>query len=375
VKILHIINDLRRGGAETALVRFAERSHDLGDSVSVICLKADGELADSLRSQGIPVTSIGLGFGPRLPLDLLRLIRAIRNERPDIVQTWLYHSNLLGGLASRVARPRTPVVWGIHHSILKQESSKRTTMLVSKASALLSRLIPSRIVYCANLSRRTHEAAGYVATKGEVIPNGISLDVFRPDPELRTRLRNDLEIDESSRVIGIVARNHPDKDIPTFVRAAADLAATNAGVRFVLVGKGLDNADPDLRQWIDATGYADRFLALGPRNDVPEILNMFDIATLSSVTEAFPISIIEAMAVGVPFVSTDVGDAREVIDVTGKVVPPSSPAALANAWRELLSLDANMFSALGVAARSRVEQRYRLERTTDLYRAVYRSLQ
>jgi glycosyltransferase involved in cell wall biosynthesis len=92
------------------------------------------------------------------------------------------------------------------------------------------------------------------------------------------------------------------------------------------------------------------------------------------MTEAFPIAIIEAMAVGVPFVSTDVGDAREVIDVAGKIVPVSHPAALANAWRELLSLDVNMLAALGVAARARVEQYYQLERTTELYRSLYQRL-
>ena len=174
-------------------------------------------------------------------------------------------------------------------------------------------------------------------------------------------------------MIGIVARNHPDKDVPTFVNAAANLASTNDDVHFVLVGKELDDTNPVLRKQIAETGFGDRFHLLGSRSDVPAVLNAFDIAGLSSVTEAFPISIIEAMAVGIPFVSTDVGDAREVIDVTGRVVPVSDPAAMASAWRELLALDANMLAALGVAARSRVEQHYQLERTTDLYRTAYRA--
>jgi glycosyltransferase involved in cell wall biosynthesis len=374
LKTLHIINDLRRSGAEMALARLAEETHRLGDGVSVICLKSEGELAQSLRDQGISVRAVGIRFGPNLPKSLIELILMIRQEAPDVVQTWLYHSNLIGGLATRIARPRTPVVWGIHHSILKGESSKRTTILVSKVSALLSRVIPSRIIYCANKSRQTHEAAGYEPRRGEVIPNGISIVQFHPNPNARTRIRRELGIVENSRAIGIVARYHLDKDIPTFVQAAVQLAVTNPEARFILAGQGLELGNAELADLIKRTGYADRFYLLGSRNDIPDVLNAFDISSLSSITEALPVSIIEAMAVGLPCVSTDVGDAAEVIGRAGRTVPASDPTALAGAWRELLALDPAVFTALGTAARARVTQHYRLEATSERYRIVYRSL-
>lgn len=374
MNILHIINDLGRGGAETALLRFAEQSQKLGDSVSVICLRDEGELGSWLRQLGIPVMSIGLRFGPGLPGSLIRLGQLIRQAHPDVVQTWLYHSNLIGGVVSRVASPKSPVVWGIHHSILKAGSSRRTTILVSRLSALVSRIVPKHIVYCANVSRISHEAAGYAAGKGSVIVNGISLEMFRPDVETRRRVRDELQVDESIRLIGIVARYHPDKDIHTFVAAAGTLAVEIEDVRFMLVGKGLDAANVALIDAIMATGFPDRFILLGPRNDVPDVLTAFDIAALSSVTEAFPISIIEAMAVGLPFVSTDVGDAAEAIGITGRIVPVADPVAMAAAWRELLSMSAEQLARMGHAARERVEANYQLVRTTEAYRAVYRSL-
>jgi glycosyltransferase involved in cell wall biosynthesis len=374
LKTLFIINDLRRSGAETALSRLAEQLHRLGDDVSIICLKSEGELAQSLRDQGISVRAVCLRFGPRLPRALIDLTRMIRREHPDVVQTWLYHANLIGGIASRISRPRTPVVWGIRHSVLKQESSKRTTVLVSRLSAFLSRVIPSRIVYCARKSQQTHEAAGYDSRRGEVIPSGIPITQYHPDPGARVRIRRALGIAENSRVIGIVARYHPDKDIPTFVRAATILAETNPEARFVLVGRGLDRENPELADLIKGTGYADRFYLLGPRSDIPAVLNAFDISSLSSITEGLPGSIIEAMAVGLPCVATDVGDAAEVIGRAGRTVPASDPTALAEAWRELLALDPAVFTALGNAARERVTRHYRLEATSERYRIVYRSL-
>jgi glycosyltransferase involved in cell wall biosynthesis len=357
-----------------ALARLAEQMQHFGDDVSVICLKSEGDLAPSLRENGIPVTAVGVRFGPSLPLQLFKLVRLIRHANPEVVQTWLYHSNLIGGVASRLARGRTPVVWGIHHSILHSESSKRTTMLVSKISALLSRVIPSQIVYCAIVSRSTHEAAGYDRKRGNVIPNGISLLQFRPDPDARTRVRRELGIADDDHVFGIVARYHPDKDIPTFVKAAALLARDNPSVRFVLAGRGLESANSELARLIMGTGYADRFHLLGVRSDIPNVLNAFDISSLSSITEALPGSIIEAMAVGLPCVSTDVGDAAEIIGETGRTVPASDPTALAGAWTELLVLEPAEFEALGQAARDRVTEHYRLEVTTERYRTLYRSL-
>jgi glycosyltransferase involved in cell wall biosynthesis len=357
-----------------ALARLAEESHRLGDDVSIICLKGEGELAPSLKAQGIRVRAVDIRFGPQLLKSLIEMRRLIRQEGPDVVQTWLYHSNLIGGIVSRLALRRAPVVWGIHHSILKGESSKRTTVLVSKASAFLSRLIPSRIVYCANKSRQTHEAAGYDARRGEVIPNGISIVQYHPDPAARARIRRELGISDNARVIGIVARYHPDKDIPNFVQAAALLGETNPEARFVLAGRGLERENSELADLVKGTGYADRFHLLGSRNDIPDVLNAFDISSLSSITEALPVSIIEAMAVGLPCVSTEVGDAAEVIDRTGSTVPPSNPAALAGAWRELLALEPAVFAALGIAARERVTQCYRIEVTSERYRGVYRSL-
>lgn len=374
MKVIHIINDLRRGGAETALSRLALHMKQQGDSPVIVCLMQDGELAASVRQAGAPVHSLGMKRGSIRPADLLRLAQLIRRENPDIVQTWMYHPNLLGGIAAKLVRPRIPVLWGIRHSILHQSSSRRSTVLVSRFCALLSKFLPTRIVYCGTNPRVTHEAVGYNPSRGTVIPNGISMDQFAPDAETRHRVRAELGIGDDQILIGIAARFHPDKDLPTFVRAAGHLARVRQDVHFLMCGTAVDDTNDALMAEIDATGSRERFHLLGERSDVPQLLTGLDIAALSSITEGFPNAILEAMSTGVPCVGTDVGDTAELIGATGRIVPPSRPGELASALDALISLPREQLIALGKAARQRVRDRYRLEVTGERYRDLYRDL-
>jgi glycosyltransferase involved in cell wall biosynthesis len=242
------------------------------------------------------------------------------------------------------------------------------------ACAWLSRRLPARIVCCSNHARDRYAAHGFEPGKMTVIPNGFDTDVFRPDPPARWAIRRELSIDPAAPVIGLVARYDPLKDHETFLRAAALLAARQPEVRFLLCGDRVDRGNTALSNRVDELGLAPRCHLLGPKRDVARIYAALDVATSSSISEAFPLVLGEAMACGVPCVATDVGDSALIVGPAGRIVPPRNPDALAAAWAELLDLGAAARAGLGAAGRARVRELFDLDSVTRRYEALYEDL-
>lgn len=368
--ILHIITGLNDGGAEAVLYRLCTADHC--HKHHVISLMDRGKYGPMLEAAGIPVTTIGLPRGKVTLAGFRRLRRAIRDLNPDAVQTWMYHADLLGGLAARLAGVRN-VTWGIHHTTLDPKQSPRSTILVAKACALLSRNIPRRIICCAERSREVHAGLGYDAGRMRVIPNGYDLSVFQPDPTAGAALRRDLGLTADARVIGFVARFDPQKDHQTLLQALAVLRARGMAPICLLIGTGLSPENQQLAAWIAETVPGDQIRLLGRRSDIPAVMNALDLHVMSSAFgEAFPNVLAEAMACGTPCVSTDVGDAAAIVGATGRIVPPSNPAALAGAIAEMLAArDAPDWPARRAAARAHVAENFSLARMIDAYHGVW----
>jgi glycosyltransferase involved in cell wall biosynthesis len=227
------------------------------------------------------------------PLLLMRLARWIRQSKPDVVHTWMYHANLAGGLAARLAG-KIPVVWGIHHNSVDSRFNRRRTLRVVRLGARLSNLLPERIVCCSASALKLH--AGYAPDRLEFIPNGFDLREFKPDPAARKSVRSELGIPPNALLIGMTARYHPLKDLPTFFSAAARIALRFPCVHFVLCGMGLDRDNRTLLSALQGTGLAERCHLLGVRHDVAGLFAALDIATSSSLSEAFPLAVGEAAA-------------------------------------------------------------------------------
>ncbi|MCC6313921.1 MAG: glycosyltransferase, partial [Thermomicrobiales bacterium] len=330
-----------------------------------------GPIGDDIAALGTPVEALGLAADATLPLRLGRLTRRLRAARPDVVQTWLYHADLLGGLASRMTS-RAPVVWGLHSSNLEPGIMKARTIRVAQTCARLSGWLPTAVVCCSESTRELHAQRGYRRDRVVVIPNGIDLDAFRPDPAARGSVRAELGLAPDARLIGLAARFDPQKDHHTFVRAAAIVAAADDRARFVLFGDRVTPENAELSGWIERAGIGDRVRLLGRRRDVARLQASLDIATLSSAAvEALPLAIAEAMACGVPGVVTDVGDSARLVGDAGRVVPPRDAAALAGAWLDVLALPPAAGAALGARARDRIAAHYALPDTVRRYEALY----
>lgn len=358
IKVAICITGLEVGGAETLLASLLERIPD-DIEVRVFPLIDGGEVASRVASAGTPVVGLHMRAGRPGIRPLLALAGHLRRYRPDIVYTWLYHADLVGGVAAKLAR--TPhVIWHLHNSDLSPDRVRLMTRMVVRACALLSRTIPATILSCSESGLRVHEARGYRGRDMRYLPNGVDTRRFAPSADARATVRDEFGFG-TRPLIGLIARLDPQKNHEGFFEAVRLFFERGGDADFLLVGRGVVPEDARLRELADATGHAERIAMVGPRDDVPRLLSALDVATSSSLGEAFPMTLIEAMACGVPCAVTDVGDCATIVGDTGLVVPPNDGSALADAWARLLELPADERDGLGQRARERVIDHYAVE--------------
>lgn len=373
IQVMHVITGLGAGGAEAMLYKLVSATPADGLSHSVVSLTDDGVFGAKLVADGVPVTCLGMRRGVPNPLALGRLVRLLRRRRPDVIQGWMYHANLVAGVAGSIAR--IPVVWGIHHSDVDPRNAKRLTNWTRSVCALLSGALPARIVSCADSALRSHVRLGYRADRMLVIPNGFVSERLAASSQARAQVRRELDIPDDAPLVGVIARVHPDKDHRNFLAAASLVSATRRDAVFLLAGDGASPSNAMLSGWIDASGMGRRVRMLGFRSDVPRLLAALDVLVSSSRGEGFPQILGEAMLCGIPCVATDCGDSREILGTTGWVVPIRDPAALARGILDALALSPSERAALGAAARERIVERYELRvvarRYADLYAEVH----
>jgi glycosyltransferase involved in cell wall biosynthesis len=372
IKVLHLITSLDMGGAEMMLTHLAPAMDRQRFENVVVSLTTPGTLAARISDEGIRVEAIGMSRSLPTPAALWRLYRLLRAEQPDVLQTWLYHSDFCGLLAGQAARVPS-IAWNIRCAQTDDRYQRGINGALVRMLAWLSKY-PDAVAVNSNAGRDVHAELGYQPRRWAVLENGFNLTRFHPDPAARKALHQELGAPLTDRLIGLVARHDPLKDHETFLRAAAILLATTPDVRFVLAGTDVDSGNRTLTDTIDGLGIGDKVHMLGARDDVPHLTAGLDIATCCSLGEGFPNVVGEAMACGVPCVVTDVGDAAMIVGDSGVVVPPGEPAALAGGWQQLTDMDGESLGELGRRALERVETHYSMEQCIMRYQEFYTSL-
>jgi len=375
LKILHIITSLDQGGAEAVLCRLvADRKE--GVEYSVISLKGEGFYGNTLRANGLVPYSFAFKRFFQLAsfFEFVRLVRLIASLSPDVVQTWLYHADLIGGLAARLAGCRR-IVWGIRTSSLSPALNSRFTLMIAWFCARFSGLLPAAIATCSVEAAKEHKRMGYDPSKFHVIPNGFDLAAYAPDPAKRQQLRQEWGIAPDEVLFGCVARWDPYKDHPNLLQALAEVAARGAPVRCVLVGGSLAAKNRVLSDLLSKYNLNSSIILAGSRSDIPAVMNALDFHILPSASEAFPNVVAEAMACGTPCIVTDVGDAAMIVADTGWVVPPKNPVLLARAIEEARDgFGGENDAKRRIDARQRIEGNFSLEKMTRAYRELWESV-
>jgi glycosyltransferase involved in cell wall biosynthesis len=369
MKILHLINSLDRGGAEQMLVKLSKSDVFAEDKILIVTLLDAGALANKIEGYNRDVISLGLERNPASWLFLFRFAGIIKKFKPDVIQSWLYHSDLVAGICGKVLQ--VPVIWGLRQSNLSAEHNKFTTRLVIKACAFCSHFLPYQIIANSDEAKRVHRQIGY-ADKISIIPNGFSVDEFTSNPRAASELRSELGIPQKSLIVGMVGRFDSQKNHAGFFKAASIIQQNMPEVHFCLVGAGINATNQHLTKMIDTADISASHLhLLDARDDMPYLMAGFDVLGLPSSGESFPNVVGEAMASETVCVVTNVGDCAKIIGDTGKVVEVGGMKKFATEILNILSLSANARNQLGKDARLRIKAHYTIECSAQQFRETF----
>lgn len=349
------------GGAETQLVDLVT-CLDRRFAPTLVCIKGGGELVERAIASGVDTISLGLDgrFNPRI---LMRLVGLMRRLRPSIVHCTEFNATAWGRVAAMLS--------GVPRIVTAEHSTYRTRWLVRVAVPLCNRLLGPRtdaVVACAHVQADVLVSERNPRERVRVIPNGVDPDLYTDadDP----RLRHEWNIPASRVAVGIIGELRPVKNQEMLLRVAALLRDQGVDAHYVVVGDGPSRSS--LEHTVTESRMDGLVTFLGWRRDVPRVLTGLHVVALSSLSEASPLCILEAMAAGRPVVATDVGDvSRIVVDgETGFVVPAQDDAAFADRVRRLVENE-GLRAAMGAAGRRRVREGFTRVRMIREYERLF----
>jgi L-malate glycosyltransferase len=359
-RVLQVVLSLNPGGTERLVVELVRRLRpEL--SMAVCCLDEEGSWGEGLRRENVGVTALRRreGFQPQLGHAIARIAA---QHRARVVHCHHYSPFVYASIA-RLWSPHLRIIFTEHGRLSDAPpSAKRRT-----ANRLLAHA-PREVVTVSSELRQHLVAEGFPTGKVSVIYNGIDVGAV-PGADMRARVRLELDIPDDAVVVGTVARLDPVKDLHTLIRAVGQQGLQRAPVILLVIGDGSERARLEASAREVGAGSSVRFL--GHREDARDLLAACDIYANSSISEGISLTILEAMAAGLPVIATRVGGTPEIVDATcGRLVPSRDPDALARTLAALAA-DPILRQTLGREARARVEQHFTLDRMVGEYRDAY----
>lgn len=371
MKIAHIIIGLNVGGAELMLQRLVLNSSQKEHfEHCVISLTDLGIIGPKLQEQGINIYSLGMTSLSNLPLTIFRLRGLLKKINPDVVQTWMYHADLLGGIAAKSIGVKN-IIWGIRTTDVAKSASKKTVYL-SELCARVSHVIPTKIVCVAEKSKEYHVDIGYDETKFKVIPNGFDLSRFYLDSKKRQTLRNELSISEKELVIGHLGRFNTVKNHVNFIKACFLLFDKGYRFKAIMAGRDVTFENNEIASLFKTNDYKQMFSLLGEITDTPSFYCSADVFCLCSYSEGFPNVLGEAMACENVCLSTDAGDAYEIMSPHGIHIKSTSFVDIADAIEsEILLAHRSQLKEIGRNNRKKIKDHYSIESVIEQFESLY----
>ena len=368
MKIIHIITGLDVGGAETALFRLLSNNRQ---DACVVSLTTCGKIGDEIRAAGYSVYFLNLNpFN--LPIVFFRLYKMIKEYNPSIVHTWLYHSDLIGGISAKLAGVKY-IIWSIRTTNLRQGSY--VTSVIRYFCSKLSFYIPDKIVVVAEKAKKKHIDLGYKSSKMTVIPNGFEIAKFDVSLNKVASFKKEIGLADDELVVGCVGRLSQVKGQDVFVKATKIVLKVFPRVRFLLIGRGLDYSNHEFIDVLKKHSNINNFILLGERSDIPTCLKSMDLFCLPSRSEGFPNSLGEAMLAGIPCVSTDAGDASTLGGKDVPIVKVGNHEDLANKLVKVLKKSQLEREKIGRRLRQRIIDEYSLDKMACQYQDLYSDLE
>jgi glycosyltransferase involved in cell wall biosynthesis len=360
-KIVYVTPGLGVGGAEAMLTLLTTAKPGVADEITIVSLLPAEAHVERLCAAGVTVIELRFNRAVGVFRGLIRLAKLIARTHPDIVQGWMYYGDLAALVAVIMSgrRKHTPLLWSIRCSDMDFRIYGLGLRLAVKACTMLSGL-PDLVTANSVAGLQFHLALGYRPRRAEVVANGIDINQFKPDPVARRMVRTELGLREDAIVLAHVARVDPMKDHTTFLTAMTLLPELSA----LLIGAGTEGL-----------AAARNVIRLGRRGDVARLFAAADFVVSSSrFGEGFSNVVAEGMACGLPAITTEVGDAKDIVGDTGLIVPPDQPDALAAAIRSLAEEPAAVRAERGIRARARIVENFSLAAAVRRHVELYGSL-
>ncbi len=343
MRVVHVINCLSMGGSERQLLRLAAEERLQGGQPTIVTLLARNTLRAEAEAAGVRVESVGVRSALGVPFAVGRLGRLLRGLAPDVVQSWLYYANAACAAALPAAPGGPALAWNVRQTI---PDPRREPWRIRAAIRAGLRRQPRVAALVANAESvmRDHRALGFRAPFEEVIPNAIDPPPWSAAerPALRAQARAALGLPADAEVVAHAARLHPMKDHAGMLLAFESILQERPASVVLMIGRGVDAPEPlgrlvAGRPALAAAEAAGRLRRLGERPDLQRLRPAMDVLVSSSAWgEGFPNVVAEAVAAGVPVVTTDVGDSAAIVGDRARVVPPGRPDLLAAAVIQLL---------------------------------------
>ena len=323
MKVLHIITSLNYGGAEISLLRLIESRLDHINLV--VCLSSGGPIKGKLEDLGVSVVTLDLTVLNLIP-KIWQVNAICKNENISIITSWLYHADFFTFFL-KLSRKKFKILWTVHNLSVERNTTKMTTRILVKLNSFLSYFVPNQIIYCAESSKMQHQNVyNYDKKKGITVFNG-------PLSNQTERGVNRNNFDMSFPKVGMAARWDPIKNHSLALEAIAELIHSQdrySDLLFILCGQDIDYKNTQLCNLISKFSLENNVKLLGAISNMDKFYREIDVLLLTSVGEALPNVVIEALYLYKPIISTDVGDIRQVIGKCGKVSEANSRQISAN---------------------------------------------
>lgn len=369
MKIIYILDQLFKAGTQNHVCQVATRLHKLGHDIMVICLEEKGVQAEDLESIGIPVIALHTKaiYHPTSLIKQWQLIGILKREKPDVVQTFLLKANLMGVIAAKVAK--VPTILSTRRS-LGYDFKKRHYMLLNLVTPFTSAILTNSEA----IREVTIEKEKVEKEKVMTIYNGIDPDRFRIP--VNESIKKKLNIPLNAPVIGIVANIRPVKGMEYLLIAMAKVVRYHRNARLIVVGNPQRNSNyfQDLQYLLEQLQIRENVIFLENCRRIPEVLSIFDLAILSSISEGFSNTVLEYMSAKKTIIATRVGGNKEAITegISGILVEPKDPCEMADQIVRLLE-EKEYAKLLAINAGERVRRKFSFNGMIQEYLRTYRS--
>ncbi len=325
MKIIHIINSLKKGGAEGNLYRlckFQKKKYKNKIDIIIVTLIKNGFYENELKKKDIKIFSLDLNRKNKFFYyikKILELRKFIKNQCPDIIQSWMYHSNFITLFIPKKFYEK--LFWNVRHSELNAQFSKRTTICISIICGLFSKFLPTKIIYCSKKSVDFHENHHfYSKNKSSLVYNGYSDNVYYPLKKIRSNFRTKNLIKKSDIIIGYAGRYSKQKNIFSMLNAFSKITKNYNNIYLYMVGRSISSKNKELITYVKNLNIKDKVYFLNEQKNLLEFYNGIDFLLLTSHSESFPNVVAESMLCSTPVLSSNAGCAKKIINNNGFIM-------------------------------------------------------